>query len=579
MHENKPLTGYPSIDKPWLKYYSKETINSPLPECTIYEYLINNNRDYPNDIALLYMGRKITYGELFEKIDQTAAALSALDVKPGEIVTVALPSIPEALYLVYALNKIGAVANMIHPLAGDKEIVNYLNEVQSRVAILFDGTYQIISNVIGQTSVKHAVVVSAGESLPFGIQQLYFLKNPRPKLAENSVFQYWNAFLRNGKGIKIPKRKKECKTLALISHTGGTTGEPKGVMCSDYNINALIWQIGCNLPHVRQEKYMVVLPPFINYSLINAMLEPLAFGFQVVLIPDYKPELFVDYVRKYRPNHISSIPPYWEALLSSREIKNGDFASLNHIYYGGEAMPPETEQAINELLLTNGAQHKLCKGIGQTEMMSAATVTYDECNVLESVGIPLVKVNCAIKPLHEDKECGYGEKGEICFSGPTLMMGYYHNQEETDDIIKVHKDGERWLHTGDIGYFNEDGILFITGRIKRILITKGKDGVSTKLFPDRVEKVINQHPDVSLCCVIGVPDQVRVHYPKAFIVLKKGVTTSKVLNDEILELCQDKLPDYMVPDEIEFCHDLPRTPRGKVDYRALERITEAETNK
>ena len=300
MTENKPLTGYPSIDKPWLKYYSEETINALLPECSIYEYLWENNHDYPDDTAILYLGRKIRYGELFQKIDQTAAALSTLGVKPGEIITVALPSIPEALYVIYALNKIGAVANMIHPLAGVTEIVNYLNEVKSRVAIFFDGTYRIVEDALGETCVEHAVVVSAGESLPFGLKQLYFLKNPRPNLSGNPVLVSWNAFLQNGKSSQIPVVKKDYRTLALISHTGGTTGEPKGVMCSDKNVNSLIYQIVCNFEYTRQKTCLVSLPPFINYSLLESMLAMLAIGFKVALIPKYQPEELDTYIKRYK---------------------------------------------------------------------------------------------------------------------------------------------------------------------------------------------------------------------------------------------------------------------------------------
>lgn len=251
MEQAKP-TGYPSVDKPWLKYYSEEAINAPLPDCTIYEYLVENNRAYPKDIAIHYLGRRVTYRELFKRIDETAAAFAALGVQPGEIVTVALPSIPEALYAVYALNKIGAAANMIHPLAGEDEIIHYLNEVESRVAILFDGTYKLIGKRIGETSLKHAIVVSAGESLLFGLKQFYYANNPKVRLPQDSVFHSWTWFLKGGKGRAVPAFPKDPDTLALISHTGGTTGEPKGVMCSDRNINALIWQVVCNFEYKRQ---------------------------------------------------------------------------------------------------------------------------------------------------------------------------------------------------------------------------------------------------------------------------------------------------------------------------------------
>ena len=572
MAEEKKLTGFPSIDKPWLKYYSEEAINAPLPECTIYEYLMENNRDFPDDIALLYLGRKIKYGELFRQIDRTAAAFSALGVKPGEIVTVALPSIPEALYVVYALNKIGAVSNMIHPLAGEKEILHYLNEVQSEVAVLFEGTYNIIKDSIGQTKVKQAVVVSAGESLPFGVKQLYFIKTPRAKLPKPSVFQSWRDFLAAGANTAAPSFQKDPHTMALISHTGGTTGEPKGVMCSDLSVNALIFQIVCNFEHTRQKTCLSQLPPFVNYSLIESMLAMLTIGFKVALIPNYQPEKLGYYIEKYKPYVIISIPAYWEALLKTESVLSVDMRCLRYAIYGGEAMSVENEQAINTVLEKCGAKGQLCKGLGSTEMMAAASSTYENCNAEGSAGIPLVWTNCKIVKTDTLDELPFGEIGEICFSGPTLMMGYYKKPDETASVVKEHTDGCNWLHTGDLGYMDEFGELYVTGRIKRILMTKGKDGNATKIFPDRIEKAIYQHPAVELCCVVGIPNEERINYPKAFVVTKAGVIKDNALTNELLRLCQDKLPGYMVPDEIEYRDDLPRTPRGKIDYRALEEM-------
>ena len=542
-----------------------------VPECTIYEYFYGNNKDYPNDIALEYLGNRITYGEMFTYIDESVKALTALGVKQGDIVTVALPSIPEALYMVYALNKMGAVANMIHPLAGEEETVLFFNEVESKVAIIFEGTYQLVKDSISQTKVRKAVVVSVADSLSFGIKQLYLLKNKPLKLKADSLFINWKQFMASGKGVTPVVVKKDHNAVAVISHTGGTTGEPKGVMCSDRNINALIWQIGCNLEYVRQEKYMVVLPPFINYSLVNAMLEPLSFGFTVVLIPKYEPEKFDEYIRKYQPNHISSIPPYWEALLTNEKLKTMDLSCLKHIFYGGEAMNVQKEQEVNELLLSRGAKNKLGKGLGSTEMVCAATFTYEACNVMGSVGAPLVRVNCKIVEPDTFDELPYNQIGEICFAGDTLMLGYYKNEEATNALIKKHPDGMRWMHTGDLGYVTQDGVVFVTGRIKRIMITKGRDGIAVKLFPDRIEKAMMKHPAVALCCLIGIPDEERVNYPRAYVILNEEYQADEQITDKLLEHCRQELPDYMVPEEIIYRSELPRTSRGKVDYRALEK--------
>ncbi len=567
---------YPSIDKPWLKYYPNEAISAPLPQCTIYEYLYKNNKDYPNDIALEYMGSKITYGKMFAHIDDCVKSLTSLGVKIGDIVTIALPSIPEALYMVYALNKMGAVANMIHPLAGENEIVHYLNEVNGDVAVLFEGTYSIVKNSLHTTSLKKAVIVSAGDSLPFGIKQLYMLKNKLPKFSSDGMLINWKQFVNLGHDASVVPVKKDSSKMAIISHTGGTTGEPKGVMLSDNNINALMWQLNVNFKNQRQEKNLVVLPPFVNYSLVHSMLLPLTLGLQVTLIPKYEADKFDEYVRKYRPNHISSIPPYLEALLTNETLKKMDLSCIKTIAYGGEAMNLQKEEEVNNLLRACGSNAKISKGLGSTEMVGAATTTREECNTIGNVGIPLARVNCKIVEPETFDEVSYNQIGEICFSGNTLMIGYYNNQEATDAIIKYHPDGIRWMHTGDLGYLTEDGVVVITGRIKKIVMTIGKDGNVTKMFPDRIEKVLMKNPAVSLSCVIGIPDEVRVNYPRAYVILNEGYAESQQTTETLLAHCKDELPEYMIPEEIIYRNDFPRTSRRKVDYRALEREAQKE---
>lgn len=569
--QKEEMTGKPAFDKPWLKYYSEEVINGRLPECSIYEYMYENNKDYPSDIALNYFGRKISYAELFKNIELTAAAFQAAGVTAGEIVTVALPSIPEALYVLYALNRIGAVSNLIHPLAGREEIIRYLNEVNGKIAVVFDRTMAILGDGIHKTAVTQAIVVSAGCSLPFGIKQLYQLKNKEKRCS--GVYRKWNAFLKSGSNSHVKPYKKDCHSMAIMSHTGGTTGEPKGCMLSDYNVNAEIWQVGMTMPHGRQEIMMTILPPFVNYNLVNGMLEPLAFGFTDVLIPAYDPLKFAEYVSKYHVNHINSIPLYLEAILRIPDIEKYDLSSLEYLFYGGEGMTEDVEVRINEILARCGFKKKVQKGMGMTEATSATSVTYDFINEFESVGIPLSKNICKTIDPENGRETSYGEDGEICITGPTIMLGYYNHPEATNDLIKVHADGNRWIHTGDLGHIDENGVIYLTGRIKRIIMTKGADGQVTKMFPDRIEKAVYACPSVEECCILGIPDKQRINYPKAFVVLKQGVAAFDAEKRNIINACKELLPDYMIPEEIEFRDHLPRTTRGKIDYRALEQET------
>lgn len=561
--------GYPSVDRPWQKYYSPEIINEPLPECSVYDFMVQNNRDYPSDIAVNYLGNKITYGDLLRNIDKAAAAFLKAGVREKEIVTVALPSLPEAVYCVYALNKIGAIANMIHPLAGKNETAFYVNEVKSRVVVIFDGAYDTVADALPTTTAQKVIVVSVGDSLPRLMRAAYSLKVKKPKMI-SPMFQSWKSFISEGANTPVRAVKRHIHETAVISHTGGTTGEPKGCMISDYNINAEIWQVIKTMENKRQQTMLVVLPPFVNYSLVNAMLEPLCAGFITVMLPKYEPEKFPEYVTKYGVNHVNSIPAYWEALLSVPNIQKYDLSGLGFIFYGGEGMHKDKEEDVNRLLASCGAKVKLQKGLGMTELTSAATATFEAVNTLGSVGIPLAKMVVKAVDVDDGTEKTYGEEGELCITGPTVMLGYFHNQEATNDLIKTDKDGVRWIHTGDLGKISPDGVVRITGRVKRIIMTKGSDGQVTKMFPNRIEKAISNTDSVLVCCVVGVPDEQRINVPKAFVVLKPGVEKSDAIRQEIHDNCHKMLPGYMVPEEIEFRDSFPRTPRGKVDYRALE---------
>lgn len=563
-------SGFPSVDKPWLQYFNDEAINGKIPDITLYEYLVQSNKGNENRIAINYLGRKITYQELIRNIQSVAKSLFALGVKEHDIVTVALPSIPEAIYIVYALNRIGAVANMIHPLAGNPEWINYLKEVNSEVCVVFDKTYELIYDSLALTNVKHVIVVSVSDSMPLIIKALNDLKQGICRVS-NSVAMLWKEFVKRGRGIELPSIHKDCRETAIISHTGGTTGEPKGVMCSDLNINSIIWQILQSVTLVKEGRVLAVLPPFVNYSLVHNMIEGLVLGWEVQLIPKYEPNRFADYIKKYRPTYIHTIPAYLETLLTDEKVKEVDMSCIDQMYYGGESMNPDAIDAVSELLLSHGAKNGLCTGLGATESTSAATLAIGKTRIHGSVGAPFPKVNCKIVEPGTDVELRYMQEGEICFSGPTIMVGYYNNKKATDDIIKVHDDGLRWLHMGDLGYMNQDGILFVTGRIKRLIMTRDAESQVTKVFPDRVEKIILSCPAVELCCVIGIPDTQYINRLIAVVLLKKGYEGSESITKQIMSSCQESLPSYMMPHSIEYRSSLPRTTRGKVDYRTLEK--------
>lgn len=567
-------TNLPSVERPWMKFFSDATKQVAIPEETLYEYLLSCNSDYPNDIAILYRHIRISYGELFVKIDQCAQGLYALGVRRDDIVTVAMPSVPEFIYVLFALNRLGAVSNIIHPLAGAEEICTYVNKVKSKVLVMFTGTYAIMRESLDKTSVKKALVVSPAQSLPSLSRLLYDWISQRQRVKESAVVVTWDSFVKMGKGMSLPEPTRATDDYAVISYTGGTTGEPKGVICTNRSIHAEIVQSISERSHMRQECMMTVLPPFINYSLINSHIEPLFCGFKTLLIPHYIPTKFIDYVNRYKVNHIQSIPAYWEIVLQLPHIEKQDFSRLGFVVSGGEKIDVSVEQQLNKLMKEGGASVTLIKGMGMTELMSSATSTYPWCNREGSVGIPNIMNNCRVVDVQTGEELSYNEEGELCFSGPTVMVGYYNNPEATADIIKTDADGTRWLHTGDVGYMTEDGILFITGRLKRLLMQKDENGMVSKIFPEHIEGIIAQMPEVEECCVVGKADAARITLPMAYIVASQG---AKDMEQAVRSWCQERLPAYMEPAEVHVLDSLPRTDRGKVDYRALETLNSADT--
>ena len=538
----------------------------------MFDLIYENNKDYPNELALKYMDIQVTFAEMWDHIEEVVKSLNALGVREGEIITIAMPNTPEFVYLAYAINRVGAVMNIIHPLPGKEELLGYLEEAQSRYFFMFDGTYAIIKDSLKETPVKKAIVVSPAYSLAPIKRTLYKLAK-FPKL-DKSMCIDWGTFLKNGKNASAHTVKKDPQKMAVISHTGGTTGEPKGVMLTDYAMNSVAYQVWqtFDLADRRQLSILVVLPPFVNYSFVNGIHEGLTMGDTLALLPEFKPEDFADYYKQYKPNVINSIPQYCLAMLNDPKLKDMDLSELKYVVAGGEAMDATAEAELNAFLKDHGADMQVTKGYGCTEFTSVVTFTYPEVNFLHSVGIPFPFVNVKIVDPDTNEELPCGERGELCVTGPGLMLGYYNNPEATDNIVKVHADGQRWLHMGDLGFVDEDGIVYITGRIKRIIMTKGDDGNVTKMFPDRIENVVNKCEDVNASCVIGVKDDERIHYPKAYIELKDVTMDKDLVRENILEICRKKLPNYQVPVEIEFMSELPlpRTERGKIDYKALD---------
>ena len=584
--KEKQLTGYPSIDRPWEKYYSESVMNFEVPKLTMFRSIYENNKNHSNRIAMEYFGRIFTYEELFEKIESTAKALTAQGVKKGDVVTIAMPTTPEVVYLLYAISKIGAVANMIDPRTSIEGIYDYVKEANSELFITIDACYRKIKDIPNHTNVKKIISISAGDSLPYGIYCGYkvnelfeFITDKKERIVENDRVMKWNTFIKKGESVSEVKENMDSSVPVAILHTGGTTGIPKGVLLSNDNFNTIAYQYKLSGMHLLPgHRFLDIMPPFIAYGVGAGIHMPFIVGMTSILVPQFKPEKFAKMIRDLRPNHMAGVPSHWGNVLESKELRNVDLSYLITPAVGGDAMNIKLEKRANQFLKEHRAPNNIIKGYGITEECSLASACVNEINAEGSVGIPLPQNIISIFDPETGKEMTYNQHGEVCICGPTTMIGYYNNEEATNRMVRVHEDGRKWIHTGDLGYMTEDGMLYIDGRIKRMIIRN--DGF--KVFPFVIEEVIKSHKAVEECMVVGIHDSQfsQGFLPKAHVILKSGYEDcEEIIKEELQKLCHEKLPEYAQPVDFKFRSEFPYTAIGKVDFVALQNEDSAVENK
>lgn len=557
-------------NEPWLSYYSKEERRIEFTNKTIYEYLkscVGGDLDY---IALNYFGRRISYNEFFDKIDQAARALKNLGVKPKEVVTICMPNTPEAVIMFYAINKIGAIADMVHPLSAAEEIKYYLQESKSKLLLLVDMNYEKVKPILPETSVTKAIIVSPKESMPiltsigYQVTRGYKIKSPH---FGNGKFLTWKEFMLRGlTSSKKSTHFMRSKDVAIILHSGGTTGKPKGIMISNYNFNAEAQQGAVNVYNVRpKDKIMTILPIFHGFGLGVCVHCPLCLKVETILVPEFDGKRFHRMMKNDKPNVIAGVPTLWEAMMDNKRFDDVDLSHLKYVISGGDYLTVPMEHRMNKFLRSHGASISISKGYGMTESVAATAYTFDGTNEPGSIGIPMIGNEFSIRHPETEEKLPFGEEGEICVCGPTVMVGYLNNKKETKKVLKRHEDGKLWLHTGDIGYISLNGIIYFTGRLKRMIVSSGFN-----IYPSQIEEVIERHPKVKKCCVIGIPHPYKIHVAKALIILDEGEKPSSKIKLELKKLCRENLAAYSQPKEYEFRESFPKTLYNKVDYKKLE---------
>ena len=560
---------YASQAKPWLKYYAQKYIDQTLPTLSAFDYVCHRNRNHLNDTALNYYGRKFTYADLIVNVKKTAAALRGVGVKKGDIVTVVSVMTPEVIALFYAADMVGATLNLVDPRYSVEGIHEYIEEVDSHLLVCLNVVYERCRQAAKRTNVEKVIVLSPADSLPPVMAVGYKLTTPdKNKYASNVI--RWKQFIKGGEGQSTAAEPYDPDHACVVVHTGGTTGSPKGVMLTDdcFNGIALQFQAYPKLFH-RGQKLMNVMPPFIAYGFACGIHLPLVLGFTVIIIPNLDPAKLGSLVLKHKPEHMFGVPTHYQQLAADPKLRDKDLSFIINYAAGGDSLSRGAEQTVNDFLAAHGARYPIAKGYGMTEVSSAATVAAGLDNKPGSVGIPMVNTIIAAFEPGTDQELPIGQRGELCISGPCLMKGYYNKPEETAILLRRHPDGRVWAHTGDMGYLDEDGFVFLDSRIKRMIIRH--DGF--KVFPSMIENVVSRHPAVHQCSVVGCTDKdhVQGRLPFVYIVLKADTTAKKKqVIRELERMCAEELPEYVQPVAYKFISSMPMTPVGKVDYRQLE---------
>ena len=560
---------YASQAKPWLKYYDQKFIDQTLPALSAFEYVCQRSKNHLNDTALEYYGRKFTYADLIVNVKKTAAALRGAGVKKGDIITVVSIMTPEIIALFYAADMMGATLNLVDPRYSVEGIREYIEEVDSHLLVCLNVVYERCRQAAKRTNVEKVIVLSPADTLPPVMAVGYKLTTPdKNKYASNVI--RWKQFIKGGEGQSTASEPYDPDHACVVVHTGGTTGSPKGVMLTDdcFNGIALQFQAYPKLFH-RGQKLMNVMPPFIAYGFACGIHLPLVLGFTVIIIPNLDPAKLGSLVLKHKPEHMFGVPTHYQQLASDPKLRDKDLSFIINYAAGGDSLSRGAEQTVNDFLAAHGARYPIAKGYGMTEVSSAATVAAGLDNKPGSVGIPMVNTVVAAFEPGTDQELPIGQRGELCISGPCLMKGYYNKPEETAILLRRHPDGRVWAHTGDMGYLDEDGFVFLDSRIKRMIIRH--DGF--KVFPSMIENVVSRHPAVHQCSVVGCTDKdhTQGRLPFVYIVLKAGITAKKKqVIRELERMCAEELPEYVQPVAYKFISSMPMTPVGKVDYRQLE---------
>lgn len=561
------------IPAPWKKYYTDEELNIKIPDISMYDQVKKSSIEFPNNTAIEYMNFNIKYKKLIKKIDAASISLKKMGIRKGDIVTICLPNIPEALIILYALNKIGGVASMLHPLSAEQEILESVNNTKSKLLIMLDKFYEKVEKTYADMCVEKIIFVSPANSLNPIIRIIYDLKEYKkfkhfPKNKKNISYRKFihKSFISRNLNFSDMGRD----TPAVILQSGGTSGKPKHVVLQNRAfILGSKQEIKClNLSD--KDSCLAIMPNFHGFGLSVCMHTPLSIGAKTILIPEFNGKKFDTLFKQKKPSIVLGVPTLFEALITYKNEENLDLSFLRYAISGGDILPKRLETEVNNFLKEHNSNAKITQGYGCSEALAAVCLGHDDINKSGSIGIPLPGNHIKIINPATMRTVPYGEVGEICIHSKALMMGYLNDESETNTVLQIHRDGHIWLHTGDLGYIDEDGFVFYKSRLKRMIVTSGYN-----VYPSHIEEIIEAHPAVLQCTVVGEPHPYKQEVPKAFIVLNDGYF-SLTAKEDIKKYCQKNLAKYMIPYKFVIRKKLPKTKLGKIDFKTLQNDTKEE---
>ena len=558
-----------NIATPWLSSYGEVPFHLDYSEKSMVDTVYENLKTDPDFPSLIFMGRKISFSQMAEQIDRVARSFYALGVRPGTRVLVCMPNVPQAIYCLYGLNRLGAVATMVHPLSAVGELVFYMNEAQCDIAVTLDQFYTKLMEVKQQRPYSHLIIARVSDELSWPLSWAQRLtgerKLPKPDSAQGAID--WKTFLEGGESVSEDVFvHKDPTQEAVVLFSGGTTGTTKGIRLSDLNFNALARQTEamCH-KEVRHSKMLAAMPVFHGFGLGVCIHTLQVCGGTSILVPRFNVKSYAKLIRRTQPNFIAGVPTLFEAITRNRYLDGANLSCLRGVFSGGDSLTIELKKKFDKFLADHKAEVRVREGYGTTECVTACCLTPYNKEKEGSIGLPYPDTYFKICKVGSQEEVPYGEEGEICLTGPSMMLGYINHEEENASTLQKHADGHVWLHTGDLGVMDGEGFVYFRQRIKRMIITSGYN-----VYPSQLENILEGHPAVQRSCVIGVPDPLKMQRVKAFVVLADGYADTPEVRESIMEHCRQHIAKYAMPKELEIRDSLPTTRVGKVAYTQLQ---------